>query len=144
VRLKDSRGLQMLAQLVEQPGRELHAVALSGGGAASATPAGDSGDMLDREAIAAYRERLGEVEEELREAEAWNDTARAESARSEGEFLRAELSRAVGLGGRSRKAGADAERARVNCQRRLRDAIKRIAEQDAAIGKHLLRSVRTG
>jgi predicted ATPase len=146
VRLKDSRGVQMLAQLVERPGEEMHAIALSGGksDAGRTAPAGDSGDVLDREAIAAYRERLVEVEEELREAESWNDPARIESARSEAEFLRAELSRAVGLGGRSRKSGADVERARVNCQRRIRDAIKRVAEQDATIGKHLLRAVRTG
>jgi hypothetical protein len=70
--------------------------------------------------------------------------ARVESARSEAEFLRAELSRAVGLGGRSRKSGADTERARVNCQRRIRDAMKRIGEQDAGMGKHLLLSVKTG
>lgn len=148
VRLKDSRGLFMLAKLVEQPGQEVHCIALSSDGSEEAAgarmPAGDSGDVLDREAIAAYRERLVEVEEELREAEGWNDVARVESARSEAEFLRAELSRAVGLGGRSRKSGADTERARVNCQRRIRDAMKRIGEQDAAMGKHLLLSVKTG
>lgn len=146
VRLKDSRGLHMLARLVEQPAREIHCIDLSTSPRedGSPIPAGDSGDVLDREAIAAYRERLVEVEEELREAEAWNDLARVESARSEAEFLRAELGRAVGLGGRSRKSGADTERARVNCQRRIRDAVKRIGEQDAALGKHLLLSVKTG
>jgi hypothetical protein len=146
VRLKDSRGLHMLAKLVEQPGQEVHCVALSTSGPedGARVPTGDSGDVLDREAIAAYRERLVEVEEELREAEGWNDVARVESARAEAEFLRAELSRAVGLGGRSRKSGADTERARVNCQRRIRDAMKRIGEQDAALGKHLLLSVKTG
>ena len=148
VRLKDSRGLSMLAKLVEQPGQEVHCIALSADGPAEAPsariPAGDSGDVLDREAIAAYRERLVEVEEELREAEGWNDVARVEASRAEAEFLRAELSRAVGLGGRSRKSGADTERARVNCQRRIRDAMKRIGEQDAAMGKHLLLSVKTG
>lgn len=147
VRLKDSRGLHMLAKLVEQSGREIHCIELSASGSedgASPPPPGDSGEVLDREAIAAYRERLLEVEEELREAEAWNDLVRVESARAEAELLRAELSRAVGLGGRARKSGADTERARVNCQRRLRDTMKRIAEQDATLGKHLLLSVKTG
>jgi hypothetical protein len=146
VRLKDSRGLYMLAKLVAEPGKELHCIALSSSGDehGAPIPAGDSGDVLDREAIAAYRERLVEVEEELREAEGWNDVARVANARSEAEFLRAELSRAVGLGGRSRKSGADTERARVNCQRRIRDAVKRIGEQDAAMGKHLLLAVKTG
>jgi len=146
VRLKDSRGLHMLARLVEQPGQEVHCIALSTSPTEDGAPipAGDSGDVLDREAIAAYRERLVEVEEELREAEGWNDIARVEASRSEAEFLRAELGRAVGLGGRSRKSGADTERARVNCQRRIRDAVKRIGEQDVAMGKHLLLSVKTG
>jgi non-specific serine/threonine protein kinase len=142
VRLKDSRGLEMLHHLVARPGQEIHALTLSapsGGGAG-----GDSGEVLDQEAIDAYRERLTEVEDDLREAEAWNDTARAERARTEIELLRTELSRAVGLGGRARRAGSDAERARVNVQRRLRDAMRRIAEHEPAIGRHLDRAVRTG
>jgi hypothetical protein len=143
VRLKDSRGLRMLARLVERAGEEIHALDLMSN-APSEVVAGDAGEMLDREAIGAYRARLLEVEEEVREAEAWNDAARLERARSEGEFLRAELSRAVGLGGRSRRAGADAERARVNCQKRIRDAVQRIAQQDAVLGRHLLAAVRTG
>jgi len=36
------------------------------------------------------------------------------------------------------------ERARVNVQRRLRDAIKRVTAQCPAAGRHLDRSVRTG
>ncbi len=142
VRLKDSRGLQMLATLLERPGEEVHALTLSG--AAEGTPAGDSGEVLDREAIDAYRERLVEVEEELREAEAWNDAGRAERAKTEMDLLKSELSRAVGLGGRMRRAGADAERARINAQRRLKDAIRRIAEQSPDAGRHLERTVRTG
>jgi hypothetical protein len=50
----------------------------------------------------------------------------------------------VGLGGRSRRSGSDAERARVNVQRRLRDALRRIAELNPEIGRHLEDSVRTG
>ena len=144
VRLKDSRGLQMLAQLVERPDEEIHTLTLSAAAEREGPRHGDSGEVLDREAISAYRERIAEVEEEQREAEAWNDAARVERARSELELLRAELSRAVGLGDRPRRAGADAERARVNCQRRIRDAMRRIAEQDALCGRHLLRAVRTG
>jgi hypothetical protein len=32
----------------------------------------------------------------------------------------------------------------VNVQRRLRDAVRRIAQQDPELGRHLERSVRTG
>jgi hypothetical protein len=55
-----------------------------------------------------------------------------------------ELSRAVGLGGRDRRSGSAAERARVNAQRRLSDAIRRIERACPALGAHLDRSVRTG
>jgi hypothetical protein len=143
VRLKDSRGVQMLATLLERPGEEIHALTLSAA-SEGAPPGGDSGEALDREAIDAYRERVVELEDEIREAEAWNDAGRVERARTEMELLRAELSRAVGLGGRSRRAGSDAERARTNAQRRIKEAIRRIAELCPDAGKHLDRSVRTG
>jgi hypothetical protein len=142
-RLKDSRGVQMIASLVARPGEEVHAVALCAAPGADVA-VGDAGEVLDHEAISAYRERASEVEEELREAEAWNDAARVERARSELEILRSELSRAVGLGGRARRAGSDAERARINAQRRIRDAIRRMAEQDPELGRYVERSIRTG
>jgi hypothetical protein len=46
------------------------------------------------------------------------------------EALGAELSRAMGLGGRDKRAGSAAERARINVQRRLRDVIRRASEVD--------------
>jgi hypothetical protein len=153
VRLKDSRGLQMLATLLATPGTEIHCVALSSSGAGAAQsggelvtdlPPSDAGEVLDRDAIEAYRERLIECEDELREAEAWGDAGRLEKASNEMEFLRAELKSAVGLGGRVRRVGSDAERARVNVQRRIKDAIRRIAEQSSRLGRHLERCVRTG
>jgi hypothetical protein len=142
-RLKDSRGLQLLARLVTEPGRELHVVDLM-------APPGevglvtDAGDVLDPRAIAEYRRRLEQLREDAREAEAWNDTSRAERANAEIDAVAAELARAVGLGGRPRKAGASAEKARINVRQRLRDAIARIAAQDPALGRHLRWAVRTG
>jgi hypothetical protein len=105
---------------------------------------GDAGEVLDAEAKRAYRTRMLELREELEEAEQWNDAVRAERARDELEALEAELSRAAGIGGRDRRVGKAAERARVNVQRRLTDALKRIAEIDAELGKHLGAAVRTG
>jgi hypothetical protein len=40
--------------------------------------------------------------------------------------------------------GASAERARVNVTRAVRTAIKRIADHDAALGRELEGTVRTG
>ena len=55
-----------------------------------------------------------------------------------------ELKRAVGLGGRDRPTGSDAERARINVVRSLRRAIAAIAVQAPLLGAHLDESVRTG
>ena len=105
---------------------------------------GDAGEQLDARARGEYRARIESLREELAEAEANSDLGRAEHCRQELELLGRELARAVGLGGRDRKSAAAAERARVNVQRRLRDAIRRIGEQDAELEKHLNWAVKTG
>ncbi|MFA9270806.1 MAG: transcriptional regulator, partial [Baekduiaceae bacterium] len=69
---------------------------------------------------------------------------RAARARAELDYVVQELSAAVGLGGRDRRAASDAERARVNVTRAIRSAVKRIADQDPTVGGHLDVSVRTG
>jgi hypothetical protein len=140
-RVKDSRGLQMLAELALHPNREFHVLTLAG---SEMSDAGDAGELLDREATEAYREHVEDLREQLQEAESWGDGARAEKLRVELERVAAEIARGVGLGGRSRRAGAAAERARINVQRRLREAIRRIGEQDAKLGRYLDRAVRTG
>jgi hypothetical protein len=148
VRLRDSRGLQILATLVASPDRDIHALELAspgaGPGAAGAPDGGDAGELLDEEARAAYRERIDELRDTITEAESFNDGARAERARSELEALTAELARATGLGGRARRAGSAAERARVAVQRRLKDALGRIEEAAPELGRHLAPRVYTG
>jgi AAA ATPase-like protein len=143
LRLRASRGLAMLARLVAEPRREIHVLDLGGVGV-PAVDTGDAGPLLDAEARAAYRDRYEDLEQAIADAEADNDTARAEKARAERELLADELARGVGLGGRERRAGAAAERARVNVQRRLKDALDRIAAADPELGRHLSRAVRTG
>jgi hypothetical protein len=145
LRLKDSRGMRMLAALAETPGRELHALDLAGlGGPEGSVDAGDAGEVLDRRARDAHRARVAELAREREEAEAQNDPGRVERVRAELEALGAELSRGVGLGGRARRAGRAAERARINVQRRLTEAIRRIEEADVRLGAYLRKAVRTG
>lgn len=139
--LKDVKGLRVLARLVDSPGREIHVLELDG---IEGADRGDHGEAIDVEARDAYRARVEELRAEMQEAESWNDRGRVEKAMDELEALEAELARSVGLGGKLRRSGSAAERARVNAQRRLRDAIRRIEEQHAALGRHLSRSIRTG
>ncbi|MBA3462342.1 MAG: AAA family ATPase [Deltaproteobacteria bacterium] len=141
VRLKSSRGLEMLAKLIAEPNRELHVLDLVG---AELVDAGDSGEVLDAEAKRAYKARIVELRETLEEAESWNNTARAERTRDELEALEAELARAAGLGGRDRRVGKAAERARINVQRRITDALRRVGEASEELGRHLTAAVKTG
>lgn len=141
--IRDSRGMQLLARLIERPGEEIHALVLSGDDGTSLAET-DAGEELDETAKHAYRRRLGELEREIDEAEAAADAGRLERLRSEREALVSELSRAVGLGGRVRRAGSATERARVNVRKRLKQAIGSIQEVDAGLGTYLSRAVRTG
>ena len=141
VRLKSSRGLEMLAKLVAEPNRELHVLDLDG---AELVDTGDAGEMLDAEAKRAYKARILELREALEEAASWNNTARAERARDELEALEAELARAAGLGGRDRRVGKAAERARVNVQRRITDALRRLGDANEELGRHLTSAIKTG
>ena len=147
-RLKDSLGLRYLARLVAEPNRELHVLALVGelspGAPEQAADTGDAGEHLDARARETYRSRLAELKAELDEAEGFGDLVRAERAREELEWLTAELGRAVGLGGRARRSGAAAERARTAVQRRVRHALARIAEQEPRLAEFLERRVSTG
>jgi hypothetical protein len=143
LRLKDSRGLQILHQLVSHPDREFHATDLAATGE-GVKDGGDAGELLDRQARAEYRDRVAALEDELAEAERFGDPGRAARAREELEFLAAELSRAVGLGGRDRKGASPAERARVAVQKRLKEAIKKIEEAAPGLGRHLASTIRTG
>jgi hypothetical protein len=159
VRVRDSKGLQYLARLLASPGVEIHALDLVRGGdgadggtaAAAAAEAGLSvggdegaGPLLDAAAKDAYRDRLEGLREELEEAESFNDPERAARAREEMEFIARELAGAVGLGGRDRKTGSNAERARVNVTRAIRGVMKRIQDYDADLGRELESTVRTG
>jgi hypothetical protein len=163
VRLRDAKGLRHLARLLTHPGREFHAVDLEAaeGQPAPATPAGprgrpavaglavrpdlgDAGELLDATAKAAYKARLAELRAELEEAQGSNDPVRAAKARVERDFLVGELARAVGLGGRDRRAAAHAERARLNATRTIRAAIGNLERAHPALGRHLAATIHTG
>jgi hypothetical protein len=133
--------MQMLARLIANPRQELHALDLTD---AEVVDGGDAGELLDDTARARYRERLRELQQELAEAEAWNDAARRERIEAEIEALTAQLSSAFGLGNRPRRSGGAAERARQRVRHRVADAMQRIAESCPILGRHLERSIRTG
>lgn len=157
--LKATRGLHDLALLLRNPGREFHVCELvgqpvgsplvlgKGGSAAGAWQDGllsDVGPILDAQAKAEYKRRLDDLRRDLEEAERFNDTSRAERDRGEMDALAEQLAAAVGLGGRNRRIGSGAERARSAVTKRIKSSIKRIGETISSLGTHLAMRVRTG
>jgi hypothetical protein len=157
VRVRDLKGIRYLARLLADPGREFHVLDLvaaesgrvagteSGRAAGlSRTGPGDAGEMLDARAKDAYRRRLAEIEDDIDQARALEDAEREAQADAERDFLVRELSRAVGLGGRDRRAASTSERARASVTRAIRQAIARVAEHHPELGQHLDQTIRTG
>jgi tetratricopeptide (TPR) repeat protein len=158
IRVKHAKGNDYLAMLLQSPGREIHVLDLAtgptAGAVSSADPGGqegvrrdlssDAGEIIDAQARVAYKQRLADLGAELEEAQRFNDLGRAELVQEEIDSIAGELSRAIGLGGRHRKAGSAAERARVNVSRAIAAAVKKIAEEHPALGEHLAARVHTG
>jgi len=65
-------------------------------------------------------------------------------AEAERDALLAEIGAATGLGGRARRTGSSAERARVAVRKAIAAAIERITEHDAALGRLLDDCIETG
>ncbi len=149
VQVRDLKGIRYLARLLADPGREFHVLDLVAaerdpGPGVPRTGTGDAGEMLDARAKDAYRRRLAEIEDDIEQARALEDTVREMQADAERDFLVRELSRAVGLHGRDRRAASTSERARVSVTRAVRQAIVRVGEHHPGLGEHLDRTIRTG
>jgi AAA ATPase domain len=169
-RLKNTKGLGYLAHLLRHPTAEFHALDLVGGIASQREEGeanksvhglprghedlektgihigglGDAGEMLDDQAKGAYRRRLSELREELEEAKELGSVEHAEQAEQEIDALTSELSRAVGLGGRNRRAASASERARQSITKTIKAVLDRIAQSDATLGDVFARCIKTG
>jgi len=156
-RLRDAKGLHHIAHLLGRPGEYVAAsdllAALERGAAPQpsgstngqmARSVGDAGPVLDGHARTAYRRRLDELRVALDEAERFNDTGRAASARTEIEFIEDQLAAAVGLWGRDRRAASVTERARLTVTKRIKGVLERVNRRHPALGEHLTRTIRTG
>ncbi len=131
-RVRDSKGMRDLAALLAAQGRAVGALDLAG---AEGVLQHDTGEVLDAQARHAYKERLRELE---------TSASLSEAEAHERELLLDQLAGAYGLGGRARRQGSSAERARSAVTARVREAIKRLEDLDPVLGKHLRHAVRTG
>jgi hypothetical protein len=143
-RVKDSRGMRMLARLVERAGEDVHVLVLASDDPSASVHDEGIGPALDDRARREYKERLDDLVAAIDQAEDRGDRGRIAKLRAERDALDAELRRAFGLGGKARPTSSASEKARVNVQRRLKDAIGRIGEHDPAAGRFLEKAVSTG
>ena len=163
MRLRTSRGLCLLALLLEHPHREFHVLELldaslvTGPSGNNALPSpsstqttigtiasGSAGALSDTQARAAYRRRVSDIRDELQEAEQFNDIGRQAALRSELEKITAELGRAFDIRQRPRAFTSTTERARVNIRNNIANALRTISRHDAGLWRHLSNAVRTG
>ena len=143
----DMKGLRYLRLLVALTGADVPALHLSdaiAGHAGVRVADGDSGPVIDQQALAAYRHRLAELEEELAAADRRGDAGRGRRLSAEREALLAQVAAATGLAGRPRRLGGTAERARVAVRKAIAAALARIIEVDPPVGRLLADTVSTG
>jgi hypothetical protein len=167
--LKDTKGLGYLAYLLRHPAVEFHVLDLAGGIAdqrddqtrqfafglprghedlenagISIGSLGDAGEILDEQAKVAYRHRLSELRDDLEKAKELGKLERAEQAEEEIDVLTRELSRAVGFGGRNRRAASASERARQSIRKAIKSVVERISQSDARLREIFARCITTG
>ena len=136
------RGLEHLHLLLSHPGAEVPALHLAGG--AEAVEQSGLGEVIDQQALAAYRRRLAEIDTGLDEADASGDAWVGAKLTAEREALLAQVAAATGLGGRARTYGSSAERARVTVRKAIATALDAIHSADPVVARHLTTHVRTG
>ncbi|MGI9051432.1 MAG: hypothetical protein ACR2HQ_02070 [Ilumatobacteraceae bacterium] len=151
VRLADTKGLRYLAELIASPGVERHVLDLVDRveglpqAGLDRRALGDTGPVLDAQARTAYRRRIEQLRAEADDALAAGRLETAERHQDELDQLVRQLAQAFGLGGRARRAGSAAERARLNVTRALRTAIAKVGDALPGEASALLdRRVRTG
>ncbi|MCP3802605.1 AAA family ATPase [Allokutzneria sp. A3M-2-11 16] len=138
VQVPASLGLRDLHALLSNPGKDIAASWLLN---PEAPAAFGSDGVLDSEAKARYRRRLDELETAIEEQP---DDGKAARLDEERQALLEELRAAAGLGGRTRRLGDTAERARKAVGNRVRDALRRLDDRHPALAEYLRETVTTG
>jgi hypothetical protein len=134
----DCTGMRYLDALLRSPGAEISAIALVGGEGEG----GEAQPVLDARAVAEYRRRLAQLQEEM--ADAAGDEARLDRAQREYDALVDVLARSHGLSGRSRSFAGPGERARTSVQKAIKRAVTRIRVEDPVVADVVERHVVTG
>ncbi|MEV1047082.1 AAA family ATPase [Streptomyces sp. NPDC049916] len=147
VHVPDAKGLRDLHSLLGQPGADIpaaHLLAPEGGGLVTAAGQLGGDPVLDEEAKRQYKQHLDRLDAEIDRAAARDDVRLVEKYDRERQALLDELRTAAGLGGRTRRLGDQAERARKTVTARIRDTLRKLDALHPALADHLKASVTTG
>jgi tetratricopeptide (TPR) repeat protein len=133
--LPDLVGVRYLSVLLARPSVDVPVLDLVGAGVVDGRQ-----EVLDSAAVEAYRRRLRDLDVALLSASETD----GERLRTEKDALVAELTRAVGLGGRIRGFPDSPERARTAVRKAIKRALDVITEEDPVVGQELRDAVTTG
>lgn len=136
-----SKGLADIARLLSAPGQEIHVLDLADAGLRGNVP----NPLVDRQALAEYRERLAALDADIDDADRNHNDERRAHAEIERQTLFDEVARVTGTGHRQRSfANHPAERARKAVGARIRDTIRRLDPVLPELAAHLQRTIVTG
>jgi hypothetical protein len=145
--LPDVKGLHYVSELLRHPGVAINALDLS---TAASSHTGitvtdtSTGVLADKQALAAYRRRLRDIDTELDHAQSWSDQGHVDRLRDERDALLTEVRRTTGLGGRHRHFTSTEERARVAVRKAIAATLDRIEHHDRAVARLLRDTIHTG
>jgi hypothetical protein len=108
IALAERKGFRYLSLLLERPGTQMTAlelIAAVAGNPGMQVADHSLGEVIDRQALEAYRQRITELDAELAEARSWSDSSRTAALTAERGMLLDEVAAATGLAGR-RRTGA--------------------------------------
>jgi pimeloyl-ACP methyl ester carboxylesterase len=142
IHLKESRGLLDIAQLIANQNTEIHVTDLAGG--YQSVLAQNETEVLDQAAIAEFKQRVLDIEDEKSAAAECADEALYLELETEQDTLLLVLKQGLGLGGKKRQFSSDTEKARKAVSARIRTTLKQIAEVHSELAEHLQTSLKTG
>lgn len=139
LRFRSLAGFELVRRLIDSAGQEVHVLDLL-----QLQEVNTPIELSDRQTLVDFRRRLAEIDDDIEEANRYNDPHRADVLLDEREALLSALRSTLDRHGRQRTTGSDVERARVRATRAIRACIERTHNDLPGLAAHLDRSIRTG
>jgi hypothetical protein len=139
VLLSEVKGLHDLLKLLGHPEKQFHVTELMGGGVTM------NGEMVfDEKAKRSYRQKMLELQEEIKSCEDNNDHQRTASLHKEYDDIVDHLMTSIGLRGKIRRTHDVLDKTRSAVTWRIRNSIQKIEKVHPILAKHLSASIKTG